>query len=274
MLLIRLSLAWACTFLMAASAAEDNLPHSLGKDGEERPQQWSPSAQWAWLANVLSVSHDPLDDPSSKTKLEVLKSSDSEALPVSLVLPLEGWSDGDKMKKESWRSKRRCRSGSKGMCNRSVVNPISFSEVLENWESDYLTIPASLVKFSQEQAGDTVCKDLSVQLFTVDLKEHQIQPLWLQETIKIGICPSKLQIRNLGKHIWPSRLVETKCLCQERPCSNLGGDYKCQTVRRPITIWAQHQSEYVPSQEMVSVGCVCVQRISYQGKFATTGLSS
>ena len=130
-----------------------------------------------------------------------------------------------------------------------------------------MSIPEGLVSFSQTQQEEVVCRDLTVPLFKVDMRHHYLEPKWMRKTLDVGVCPSMLQERRLGENVWPSSVVEVKCLCQQQSCSDRGWNYRCQAVKQTVRTWVRHSGQsFVPSQETVSVGCMCVQRTSTEGK--------
>lgn len=249
----------------------------------QQEQQVAPLVvpQWWWLSSLLSLPHGHRGHTTPavarKVAAETNESpvSEGEAGTLSLVLPLDQLAAGDDSipsTPAAGRVAKRgalCRGSGRRACRRGVVATIPASEVRQNWDADYLSIPESLVLFSQKQAEENVCKDLSVQLFRVDLREQYLEPLWVRETVHLGVCPSMLQERRLGEDVWPPSVVEVKCLCQRESCSNLGGDFRCQAVRRSVRTWVRHNNQkFVPSQESVSVGCVCVQRTGIEAKHA------
>lgn len=294
-LLVLQLLAWACTSLLGASGSEAAVGGSFGSDGQGRQESqvlpWT-TQQWWWLTDLLSLPHGQMDEMSARRAKtgQVMGSVGQEASAVSVLVPLDPPGDRHGARlvpldpprespgtREEVRRllKRPCRSGGRSACRRRTMAMMPFTEVWKGWRAEYLSVPEALVQLSQQQtAGDSVCEDLSVQLFTVDLRDHQIEPLWEGDSFYIGMCPSKLQTRSLGDNVWPPRVVESVCVCQQSTCSNLGGEFLCQAVRRPITIWLRRDNSYLPSHEMVSVGCFCGQRISRNGQYAEPALSS
>ncbi|KAK8724880.1 hypothetical protein OTU49_010959 [Cherax quadricarinatus] len=270
-----------------ASGSEVALANTFkndGEDGQVGVSSWA-LPQWWWLTAVLPLPqsqpryHTSHSTTKTASDLATLSEEDSA---MSIVLPGEqlGQSEGGNSEvlqattpAEGRLNKRShlCRSP---RCHRGMTNIIPASEVKQSWRKEYLSVPEALVQFSQVQAEEEVCKDLSVQLYSVDLTEHYLEPLWVRETVHLGMCPSKLQTRHLGENVWPPNVVEIKCLCQRETCSNLGGDFRCQVVRRPVRMWVRHQDQFIPMQEMVSVGCVCAQRISPEGKYVRPSLLS
>lgn len=258
--------------LATTNPATRGLQQDLQQQQQEQ-QQMAPLVvpEWWWLSSMLSLpqrhhGHTAITaagTPSRNGAADIEEAGEGEAATLSLMLPLDELPAGDEAGAAGRVGKRGavCRGGSKGACRRGAVSTMSGSEVRENWGADYLSIPEALVTFSQHQAEEQVCKDLSVQLFRVDLRKDYLEPVWVRETVHLGVCPSMLQERRLGDHVWPSSVVEVKCLCQRASCSNMGGDFRCQAVRRPVRTWVRHGTQtFMPSQETVSVGCVCVQR--------------
>ncbi|KAK7085108.1 hypothetical protein SK128_010714 [Halocaridina rubra] len=245
---------------------------------------WSPFSQWHWLDPVLSFRENRLEDDETSSSLREanppLESTGNDDSTLSLVLFLDG-SEEERARNEeskisvtppalmnfSKRSKM-CLNLGKARCRRGEVSMIPAAQVRQTWEDDYSSVPDVLIQFSQKQAEETACNDLSVQLFRVYLKEHYLEPMWIRDIGHLGMCPSKLQTRRFGEHVFPSSIVETKCLCNDKACSNLGGDFRCQDVRRPIRTWVRHEEKFMPVQEMITVGCVCVQRTSPEGRDA------
>ncbi|XP_045612404.1 uncharacterized protein [Procambarus clarkii] len=283
---VQLLVATVCIIsLRLASASEVAVADTYTKDGEGS-QQVSPWVlpQWWWLSSVLSLPQRPPSQGHAKNfNTEINLGIFNQAAVEDSAMPLEPPSEKVKYEEskdvhttvsELNKRSRLCKSSGNNRCHRGVANMIPASEVKQSWKNDYLSVPEALVQFSQEHSEETVCKDLSVQLFRVDLSEDYLEPLWVRGTVHLGMCPSKLQTRHLGENVWPPNLVETKCLCQGETCSNLGGDFRCQAVRRPIRMWVRHLDQFIPTQEMVSVGCVCVQRISPGGNSANPSLQS
>ncbi|XP_042203716.1 uncharacterized protein LOC121853563 [Homarus americanus] len=287
-LVVHLLLAAVYVSFSVASASEVAGPDSFTEDGQERQQDVSPWVlpQWWWLSSVLSLPQDHTSHATTtKTNQYLVNAVEEEDSTLSLVLPAEGNGENDKVRDDMSRGgssaatrvgkrSRPCRSQGKNRCRRGLVNLVPASEVHQSWKNDYLSVPEALVQFSQEQTEETVCKDLSVQLFRVDLAELQLEPYWVRQTAHLGMCPSKLQTRKLGDNVWPNSVVETKCMCQRELCSNEGGDFRCQAVRRPIRTWVRHMDQFMPTEEMVSVGCVCAQKTSPEGNYARIELHS
>ncbi|XP_050685866.1 uncharacterized protein LOC126980239 [Eriocheir sinensis] len=261
----------AATGQAAFVGRQGALQQDLEQQQQQQQQQVSPLVvpQWWWLSSMLSLPHGHHGHAtttaaalaSRKGAADTEEVGEGDASTLSLVLPLDDLAAGDESVGRVGKRGAGCRGGGKAACRRGAVSTVSSSEVRDNWDADYLSIPQQLVTFSQQQKEDEVCKGLSVQLFAVDLREHNLEPMWVRETVYLGVCPSMLQERRLGEHVWPSSVVEVKCLCQRASCSKKGGDFRCQAVRRTVQTWVRHGSQtFVPSQETVSVGCVCVQR--------------
>lgn len=276
------ALVLASIFCKVAAATDARIVN----DSEQHHRDLTPYGlpQWWLLNSAFSLPQDRLDQPASSLhKVDTAQDyvSDQDLSVLSLVLPTEDQREKDASKlalsSPSYLAKRsrRCGTKGRGRCRRGEVTVIPAAQVSESWKNDYAAMPEIMVEFSQKQAEETACKDLSVQLFRVDLSEHFLEPLWVRETAHLGMCPSKLQTRELGSNVMPPRVVETKCLCQQESCSNLGGDFRCQAVRKSITTWVRHEeNKYIPSQELITIGCVCVQRASPEGKYAKTALLS
>ncbi|XP_068203866.1 uncharacterized protein [Palaemon carinicauda] len=300
---VPLLLATVCCIHPSAQAESQatGLDAIISKASQTHPRQqvssWSsPFSQWRWFNPVLSLREDQIDEDPTKGHMEVDSPStaangdgvDDDSM-LSLVLLLDGSEEEEESRVRSeglkdlstkvppppiMKRSRPCVNQNQSRCRRGQVSMIPVNQVKQGWEEDYSSVPNVMIQFSHKQVEGTVCDDLSVQLFPVDLKEHYLEPFWVREIVHLGICPSKLQTRSFAKDVWPSTIVEAKCLCHNQPCSNLGGDFRCQAVRRPIRTWVRHLEKFMPSQEMITVGCVCVQRASPEGKYAKPGVDA
>ncbi|KAK4325618.1 hypothetical protein Pmani_003825 [Petrolisthes manimaculis] len=270
------------TTVLDAGAAQDVMK------GDEGEVPWV-SPQWWWLSPLLSL---PLPPPPPPPPTTTNINTNPDAL--SLILPLEASRDqqdqlpSSQHQQVNKRGGESCgevtgRNGVVGeeiRCRRGggVVPRLTGEEVRHSWSNDYMSVHRAMVHFSQQQqlAGPDVCRDLSVQLFEVDLREHKLEPMWVRETSHLGMCPSMLQERRFGANVWPPAVAEVKCLCLQESCSNLGVDFKCQAVQRPVLTWVRHHHHhnFVPSREMVTVGCVCIRRTSLHARFSMSALQS
>ena len=263
------------------SAVSDALVNRQQQQQQQQQQQIAPLVvpQWWWLSSLLSLphghrSHTTAAAAASAGKVvEADESPLSEADPgtLSLVLSLDQLPNGDDSlpsPQSVGRVAKRgslCRGSGRRGCRRGDEATVSADKVRRYWEAEFISIPDALVSFSQKLAEENVCKGLSVQLFPMDLEEHYLEPRWVRETVRLGSCPSMLQERHLGNNVWPSSVVEVKCLCEQHSCSNIGGDFRCQTVRRPVRTWVlTNNQNFVLVEENLSVGCVCVQRTGTQ----------
>lgn len=281
-MILHFALVIASIFCNVAAATDVRLVNS----SEQRHRELSPyGLPYWWLLNsALSLPQERLDQPSSslrKTDEAQDDVSDQDLSVLSLMLPTEDLREKNvsmlPLSSPSYLAKRsrRCGTKGRGRCRRGEVTVIPAAQVSEGWKNDYAALPEVMVELSQKQAEETACKGMSVQLFRVDLSEHFLEPLWVRDTVHLGMCPSKLQMRELGSNVMPPRVVETKCLCQQESCSNLGGDFRCQAVKKSISTWVRlEENKYIPSQELVTIGCVCVQRASPEGKYAKPALLS
>ncbi|XP_064108475.1 uncharacterized protein LOC135216882 [Macrobrachium nipponense] len=301
---VPLLLATVCCIRPSAKADSEatGLDPIISKESPTHQRQqvssWSsPFSQWRWFNQVLSLHENQIDEvghmEAKSPSTAANGGTEDDDSMLSLVVLLNDSQEEEEVEEEAFRAKsdglkdtstrapppftkrsKPCTNQNQSRCRRGQVSMIPANQVKQGWEEDYTSVPDVLIQFSQKQAEETVCNDLSVQLFRVDLSEHYLEPVWVKEIVHLGMCPSKLQTRSFGKDVWPSTVVETKCLCNNQPCSNLGGDFRCQAVRKPIRTWVRHVEKFMPVQEMITVGCVCVQRTSPEGKYARPAIEA
>ena len=128
------------------------------------------------------------------------------------------------------------RSKKSQCCNefgcRMCIEDMNAYQVVHNYENYFADIPLSLLKLS-EMGGlqNRTCGSFSVPLFPVKFHNEDILPAWIKGADVIGWCPSILTMRRLGHQVFPSQVVEHKCLCNQSKCSHQGVDFRCVPCR-------------------------------------------
>ncbi|XP_063842212.1 uncharacterized protein LOC135089954 [Scylla paramamosain] len=269
------------------TAVSDTLVSREGAVQQQQQQQQVPPLvvpEWWWLSSLLSMQHGhrghtaaAADAAARKVAADTEESpeNEGEADTLSLVVPLGRLAEADEpvaSTRTAGRVGKRgavCRGAGRRACRRGELTPVPASKVTQSWEADYMSIPEGLVSLSQMQQEEAVCRDLSVPLFRVDMRHHYVEPRWMRNTLDVGVCPSILQEKRLGENVWPPSVVEVKCLCQQQSCSDRGWDFRCQAVQQTIMTWVRQSSQdFMPSTEVVSVGCMCAQRTGTEGRVA------
>ena len=137
---------------------------------------------------------------------------------------------------------------------------VTSDEVTQRFLNDYAYVPQALVNLTQHEGQKELCENLSVNLFEADVKKLD---LGYKINSRIGFCPSMLQTKDLQikESIFPSKIIEVKCLCDSSSCSNKGYDYKCVPAKEMINIWYKHNNKFSSLYRNVTVACLCVQKI-------------
>ena len=153
-----------------------------------------------------------------------------------------------------------------------IKDSIYKQSVANKFWNQYIPFPtamANLTSMIDLSTVKTMCKNLDVTTFDFNYNDDlfsAVNPSWLRNVRKIGLCPYVIRKKYLGSNVLPSYVVEWKCLCSNSTCSLYGGEYRCIAVTQLLDIWVRKEDVGSPFYKRhtteFTVGCVCARKPS------------
>ncbi|KAK4315604.1 hypothetical protein Pmani_013168 [Petrolisthes manimaculis] len=146
----------------------------------------------------------------------------------------------------------------------------SFHQVETGVLGKYILTPDAIINTTQLLQEGVDCSSLQVTTHKNHfVKDPNLRPTWLHNSIMIGMCPTKYVNRTLHnpQDHRPDVVLEAQCICDNSQCSRDGA--KCVALKYQMKVLKiiSKDRNYTKDNQEITLACVCARNPSRYGGY-------